>query len=57
MTRRWFAGGCCTTPSAMGFWAAAFVLLYGAALLLASGWPALVHTGTRRSWRRSASHA
>ena len=41
MTRRWFAGGCCTTPSAMGFWAAAFVLLYGAALLLASVWPAL----------------
>jgi hypothetical protein len=41
MTRRILAGTCCTTPSAMGFWAAAFVVLYGAALLLASVWPAL----------------
>jgi hypothetical protein len=41
MTRRLFAGSCCTTPSAMALWAAAFVLLYGAALLLASVWPAL----------------
>jgi hypothetical protein len=41
MTRRLLAGSCCTTPSAMGFWAAAFVLLYGAALLLSSVWPGL----------------
>jgi hypothetical protein len=41
MTRRLLAGSCCTTPSAMGFWAAAFVLLYGAVLLLASVLPAL----------------
>ena len=41
MTRRLLAGSCCTTPSAMGFWAAAFVLLYGGALLLSSVWPAL----------------
>jgi hypothetical protein len=41
MTRRLLARSCCSTPSAMGFWAGAFVLLYGAAPLLASVWPAL----------------
>jgi hypothetical protein len=41
MTRRILAGSCCTTPSAMGFWAAAFVVLYGVALLLASVWSSL----------------
>jgi hypothetical protein len=41
MTRRLLAGSCCTTPSAMGFWAGAFVLLYGAGLLLSSVWSGL----------------
>ena len=45
MTHRLFARGCCTTPSAMGFWAAAFVLVYGAALLLSWLWPALAPYG------------
>src|SRR6266849_9101915 len=31
--------GCCTTPSAMCFWTAAFVLFYGAGLLLGTVWP------------------
>ncbi len=35
------ARSCCTTPAAMCFWAAAFVLIYGAGLLLGSAWPAL----------------
>jgi hypothetical protein len=35
--------GCCTTPSAMCFWAAAFVLFYGAGLLLGAVWPAVRH--------------
>lgn len=32
---------CCTTPSALCFWAAVFVLLYGAGMLLGSAWPAV----------------
>ena len=39
------AQSCCTTPSAIGFWAAMFVLLYGAALLLRMVWPGLQHYG------------
>jgi hypothetical protein len=35
------ARGCCTTPAAMCFWAAMFVLIYGAGLLLRSAWPAV----------------
>jgi hypothetical protein len=34
------ARSCCTTPAAIAFWAASFVIIYGAALLLASVWPA-----------------
>jgi hypothetical protein len=41
MTRRLLTGSCSTTPASVGFWAAAFVLLYGAAMLLAAVWPAL----------------
>ena len=41
MTSQFLARSCCSTPAAMCFWAAAFVLLYGAALLLSSFWPAL----------------
>lgn len=32
---------CCTSPAAMFFWAAIFVLIYGAALILRTSWPAL----------------
>lgn len=32
---------CCTTPSAMGFWAVLFALFYGSGLLLGTMWPAL----------------
>ena len=35
------ARSCCTTPAAMCFWAAMFVLIYGAGLLLRSAWPAV----------------
>src|ERR1700747_1777073 len=35
--------GCCTTRSALCFWAAAFILFYGAGLLLGAVWPALRH--------------
>jgi len=30
---------CCTTPSALCFWGAAFLILYGAALLVGELWP------------------
>ena len=30
---------CCTSPAAMWFWAAAFVLLYGAGLFARATWP------------------
>jgi hypothetical protein len=36
MIRRVFAQGCGTTPSAMCFWATAFLLLYGAGLGIGS---------------------
>ena len=36
-----FIQSCCTTRSAMWFWAAACTLLYGIGLLLASVWPPL----------------
>ena len=32
---------CCTTPSALCFWAAAFLILYGATLLATELWPAV----------------
>jgi hypothetical protein len=35
--------GCCTTPSAIRFWVGAFVLFYGAALLLGAVWPTARH--------------
>ena len=35
------ARSCCTTPAAMSLWAAMFVLIYGAGLLLRSAWPAV----------------
>lgn len=39
MARFRFSQTCCTNPSAMFFWAAAFVVLYGIGLLLRSTWP------------------
>jgi len=45
MSRQLQARSCCTTPAAMCFWAAAFVLVYGAGLLLRSLWPALQSFG------------
>ena len=41
MSRQLLARRCCTTPTAMCLWAAAFVLVYGAGLLLRSLWPGL----------------
>jgi len=41
MGRQVLARSCCTTPAAMCFWAAAFVLTYGAGLLLTSVLPTL----------------
>ena len=41
MERQLFGRSCCTTPAAICFWAAIFVLIYGAGLLLTSAWPAL----------------
>jgi len=41
MKRPTLAQSCCTTPSAIFFWAAMFVLFYGASLLLGMVWPEL----------------
>ena len=41
MIHRAFSQSCCTTPSAMCFWATAFIFLYGLGLLAGSAWPAL----------------
>ena len=41
MAPRILAQSCCTTPAAMCYWAAAFVLVYGAGLLLTAIWPDL----------------
>lgn len=34
-------GYCCTTPGAIGFWIAAFLVLYGSGLLMLEVWPDL----------------
>ena len=39
MARQTLRDGCCTTPAAMRYWVAAFLLLFGAALLLRTAWP------------------
>jgi len=41
MPRSVFARSCCTTPSAIVFWAVMFLLFYGTVLLLRNAWPAL----------------
>ena len=45
MKRTTFGPSCCTTPSAMYFWAAMFAVFYGASLLLGTVWPELRHYG------------
>jgi hypothetical protein len=40
MSSRILSHACCTTPSAMCFWAAIFLVVYGAGLAVASVWPA-----------------
>ena len=45
MKRSAFARGCCTTPSAMWFWCASFVVFFGVSLLLGRVWPALQQYG------------
>ena len=39
------ARSCCTTPAAMCFWAAMFLLIFGAGLLVRSVWPAVYPFG------------
>jgi hypothetical protein len=39
MARFTFSQTCCTSPAAMWLWAAAFIVLYGAGLLVRSTWP------------------
>ena len=39
MARFTFSQTCCTSPAAMWFWAAAFVVLYGIGLFARSTWP------------------
>ena len=41
MARPTLARTCCTTPSAMCFFAAVFLVLYGVGLFLGTVWPAL----------------
>src|SRR5215211_4993630 len=36
---------CTTTPAAMGFWGAVFVLVYGAGILAGSFWPSVGQYG------------
>jgi hypothetical protein len=43
MRRPTLPQGCCTTPSAMCFWTATFVVFYGAGLLLGAVWPPVRH--------------
>jgi hypothetical protein len=39
MARFGFSQTCCTSPAAMCYWAAAFLVLYGVGLLVRSTWP------------------
>ena len=39
MVRFRFSQTCCTSPAAMWFWAAAFIVLYGLGLFTRSTWP------------------
>jgi hypothetical protein len=41
MERQLLGRSCCTSPAAMCFWTAMFVLIYGAGLLLTSALPAI----------------
>lgn len=58
MKRTTSGQSCCTTPSAMYFWAAIFAVFYGASLLLGIVWPELRHYGgslTSGLWPQPAS--
>jgi hypothetical protein len=41
MSSQILSQSCCTTPAAMCFWAAIFLVIYGTGLAVASVWPAL----------------
>ena len=41
MSSRILSQSCCTTPSAMCFWAAIFLVVYDTGLAVASVWPGL----------------
>lgn len=45
MKRPALAQSCCTTPSAMWFWTAMFLLLYGVTWLLGTVWPPVLQYG------------
>ncbi len=45
MKRLTLAQSCCTTPSAIWYWAGMFLLLYGAGILLGIIWPAVRQFG------------
>ena len=48
MKGQFLARSCCTSPAAMAFWAAMFVVIYGAGLLLTSVWPSIQPFGDTR---------
>lgn len=43
--KRSLAQSCCTTPSAMCFWAVTFAIIYGAGLVVRTIWPAFRQYG------------
>ena len=45
MRRPVMSQSCCTTPSAVGFWAATFLVFYGATVLVGMVWPGLHNYG------------
>lgn len=45
MKRSAFAQSCCTTPSAMWFWGASFVVFFGISLVVGRVWPEMQQYG------------
>jgi hypothetical protein len=45
MLRQTLRTSCCSTPAAIGFWAALFLVFFGAGLLLRTLWPAAAPYG------------
>ena len=39
MSQERTSGYCCTTPGALGFWIAVFLILYGSGLMIVQFWP------------------